>query len=174
MSTPCSLRRGSTAGPPAIRVSLFARAMVFFFLIASTVGSSPAHPTIPSKENYSGEVIATTLIAAVCPTKKSIAYPFIVPIYVVLSVKLHTETQLANRSIKRYLTSISDSPYLTARAIKSGANNESQVLGKNFPRWCTSTTTGPCSIHTKWHAHLLPPCRHHHGRQQLRSLRHLR
>ena len=48
MSTPYSLRSGSTAGPPAMRVSLFASAMVFFFLIASTVGSNPAQPTIPS------------------------------------------------------------------------------------------------------------------------------
>lgn len=67
ISTPYSLRRGSTAGPPAIRVSLFASAMVFFFLIASTVGSSPAHPTIPSK-NYMepGEVNALMFIAAAC------------------------------------------------------------------------------------------------------------
>lgn len=49
MSTPCFLSRGSTAGPPAIRVSLLARAMVLLFLIASTVGSSPAQPTIPCK-----------------------------------------------------------------------------------------------------------------------------
>lgn len=55
MSTPYSLRRGSTAGPPAIRVSLFASAMVFFFLIASTVGSSPAQPTMPSTAQSRGQ-----------------------------------------------------------------------------------------------------------------------
>lgn len=55
MSTPYSLRRGSTAGPPAMRVSLLARAMVFFFLIASTVGSSPAQPTMPSKAEFRGQ-----------------------------------------------------------------------------------------------------------------------
>lgn len=55
MSTPYSLRRGSTAGPPAIRVSLFARAIVFLVLIASTVGRSPAQPTIPSRANVSNQ-----------------------------------------------------------------------------------------------------------------------
>ena len=44
---PYSLTSGLMTGPPLMRVSLLARAMSFFNLIASMVGSSPAAPTIP-------------------------------------------------------------------------------------------------------------------------------
>ncbi len=47
MLMPYSLTRGLMTGPPLMRVSLFARAMSFFNLMASMVGSSPAAPTIP-------------------------------------------------------------------------------------------------------------------------------
>mmetsp|Transcript_20478 Transcript_20478/g.50900 ORF Transcript_20478/g.50900 Transcript_20478/m.50900 type:complete len:314 (+) Transcript_20478:768-1709(+) len=47
MLMPCSLTRGLMTGPPLMSVSLFARAMSFFNLIASMVGWSPAAPTIP-------------------------------------------------------------------------------------------------------------------------------
>mmetsp|Transcript_6701 Transcript_6701/g.19622 ORF Transcript_6701/g.19622 Transcript_6701/m.19622 type:complete len:233 (-) Transcript_6701:318-1016(-) len=47
MWIPCSLARGRTKGPPAIRVSLFARQMSLPALIAATVGWRPAHPTMP-------------------------------------------------------------------------------------------------------------------------------
>lgn len=45
--TPYFFNRGTIAGPPEMRVSLLAKAMVFFFLMASTVGSKPAQPTMP-------------------------------------------------------------------------------------------------------------------------------
>mmetsp|Transcript_10531 Transcript_10531/g.22199 ORF Transcript_10531/g.22199 Transcript_10531/m.22199 type:complete len:305 (+) Transcript_10531:293-1207(+) len=44
---PCSLTRGLMTGPPLMSVSLLARAMSFFNLMASMVGWSPAAPTIP-------------------------------------------------------------------------------------------------------------------------------
>mmetsp|Transcript_10264 Transcript_10264/g.15456 ORF Transcript_10264/g.15456 Transcript_10264/m.15456 type:complete len:204 (-) Transcript_10264:288-899(-) len=47
MSALYSSSRGKITGPPAMRVSLFARAMVFPFLMASMVGRRPAQPTIP-------------------------------------------------------------------------------------------------------------------------------
>eukprot|EP00963_Diacronema_lutheri_P010069 scaffold950_cov360-Pavlova_lutheri.AAC.36 len=45
--TSCSAAKGRTAGPPAMRVSLFAKQMSFPFRMAATVGRRPAHPTIP-------------------------------------------------------------------------------------------------------------------------------
>ena len=45
--TPYFLRRGTIAGPPEIKVSLFAKAIVFLALMASTVGTRPAQPTMP-------------------------------------------------------------------------------------------------------------------------------
>mmetsp|Transcript_46879 Transcript_46879/g.135082 ORF Transcript_46879/g.135082 Transcript_46879/m.135082 type:complete len:217 (-) Transcript_46879:324-974(-) len=47
MLMPCSLTRGLITGPPLIKVSLFAKAISFFNLIASIVGFRPAAPTIP-------------------------------------------------------------------------------------------------------------------------------
>mmetsp|Transcript_7769 Transcript_7769/g.19276 ORF Transcript_7769/g.19276 Transcript_7769/m.19276 type:complete len:230 (+) Transcript_7769:969-1658(+) len=47
MLTPYSRARGSTKGPPAMSVSLLARQMSFLALMAATVGSRPAHPTMP-------------------------------------------------------------------------------------------------------------------------------
>mmetsp|Transcript_20380 Transcript_20380/g.60288 ORF Transcript_20380/g.60288 Transcript_20380/m.60288 type:complete len:205 (+) Transcript_20380:749-1363(+) len=61
---PCFLSRGRMAGPPAMSVSLFARAMVRPSLIASTVGSSPAHPTTPVTTVSAPGAVAT----AVCPS----------------------------------------------------------------------------------------------------------
>mmetsp|Transcript_20090 Transcript_20090/g.64698 ORF Transcript_20090/g.64698 Transcript_20090/m.64698 type:complete len:259 (+) Transcript_20090:960-1736(+) len=47
IETPYSSTSGKIAGPPAMRVSLLAKAMSFPASIASTVGSKPAHPTTP-------------------------------------------------------------------------------------------------------------------------------
>lgn len=44
MLTPCSRASGSTYGPPAISVSLFARQMSLPALMAATVGCNPAQP----------------------------------------------------------------------------------------------------------------------------------
>lgn len=41
--------RGTTTGPPAMRVSLLASAMSLPALMAATVGNKPAHPTIPTQ-----------------------------------------------------------------------------------------------------------------------------
>lgn len=46
--TLCFAARGSTYGPPAMSVSLFARQMSLPASMAATVGWSPAHPTIPA------------------------------------------------------------------------------------------------------------------------------
>jgi hypothetical protein len=47
MLTPYLAASGSTYGPPAISVSLFARQMSLPCSIAATVGCSPAQPTMP-------------------------------------------------------------------------------------------------------------------------------
>ena len=44
---PCFSMRGRTTGAPAIKVSLFAKAISLPASIAAIVGSNPAQPTIP-------------------------------------------------------------------------------------------------------------------------------
>mmetsp|Transcript_13347 Transcript_13347/g.49945 ORF Transcript_13347/g.49945 Transcript_13347/m.49945 type:complete len:234 (-) Transcript_13347:124-825(-) len=60
--TPCFTARGTIHGPPAMRVSLFARQMFFPASIAATVGGNPAHPTIPVTTLSTSLCLATSTI----------------------------------------------------------------------------------------------------------------
>mmetsp|Transcript_690 Transcript_690/g.1482 ORF Transcript_690/g.1482 Transcript_690/m.1482 type:complete len:309 (+) Transcript_690:752-1678(+) len=59
---PCSLTSGLITGPPLMSVSLFARAISFFNLIASIVGFSPAAPTIPVTTVSAESIVAAARI----------------------------------------------------------------------------------------------------------------
>eukprot|EP00614_Pseudopedinella_elastica_P038414 CAMPEP_0181270916 /NCGR_PEP_ID=MMETSP1097-20121128/7080_1 /TAXON_ID=35684 /ORGANISM="Pseudopedinella elastica, Strain CCMP716" /LENGTH=56 /DNA_ID=CAMNT_0023371225 /DNA_START=8 /DNA_END=174 /DNA_ORIENTATION=- len=48
-------------GPPAMRVSLLASAILLPFLIASMVGSKPAQPTMPVTTTFASSSVATAL-----------------------------------------------------------------------------------------------------------------
>mmetsp|Transcript_2138 Transcript_2138/g.4924 ORF Transcript_2138/g.4924 Transcript_2138/m.4924 type:complete len:278 (-) Transcript_2138:96-929(-) len=58
--TPNSLSSGRITGPPLMRVSLFASAMSFPALIASTVGRRPAQPTMPVTTTSASPYLATS------------------------------------------------------------------------------------------------------------------
>mmetsp|Transcript_27927 Transcript_27927/g.65007 ORF Transcript_27927/g.65007 Transcript_27927/m.65007 type:complete len:276 (-) Transcript_27927:124-951(-) len=67
MVTPYSSSRGRITGPPAMRVSLFASAIRFFFLIASMVGKRPAQPTMPVTTTPASSSVATALTPSAPP-----------------------------------------------------------------------------------------------------------
>ena len=54
MWTPYCAASGSTYGPPAISVSLFARQISLPALMAATVGCRPAQPTMPGRPPRKG------------------------------------------------------------------------------------------------------------------------
>mmetsp|Transcript_33644 Transcript_33644/g.43190 ORF Transcript_33644/g.43190 Transcript_33644/m.43190 type:complete len:230 (-) Transcript_33644:252-941(-) len=62
MVDPYSSSRGRMMGPPAIRVSLLARAISLPPLMASMVGRRPAHPTIPVTTVSASSTAATAQI----------------------------------------------------------------------------------------------------------------
>mmetsp|Transcript_9984 Transcript_9984/g.31281 ORF Transcript_9984/g.31281 Transcript_9984/m.31281 type:complete len:213 (+) Transcript_9984:663-1301(+) len=58
--TPCFSMSGTMCGPPAMSVSLLARQMSLPALMASTVGCSPAQPTMPVTTAEASECRATS------------------------------------------------------------------------------------------------------------------
>lgn len=87
---PCSLAKGKTKGPPAMRVSLFARQMSLPALMAATVGWSPAQPTIPVTVASTEGKAATSHMPST-PATISGAYPPKSAL-VALSASLSSET----------------------------------------------------------------------------------
>ena len=67
MAVPCFFSNGRMAGPPAIRVSLFARAMSLPASMAATVGGSPAVPTTPVTTTSAPCAVAQAVAASAPP-----------------------------------------------------------------------------------------------------------
>mmetsp|Transcript_72584 Transcript_72584/g.146089 ORF Transcript_72584/g.146089 Transcript_72584/m.146089 type:complete len:260 (+) Transcript_72584:814-1593(+) len=67
MVTPYFSSKGKITGPPAMRVSLLAKAMRLPFLMASMVGSKPAHPTIPVTTTLASSSVATMFTPSAPP-----------------------------------------------------------------------------------------------------------